>query len=81
MLDGITHNQAVLEIHLNHLQTILTTQFTEVHQKLGDLIHLGSLTPQCALKGLPLSAAEQAQSAAYVAQLLFAASKTSKSKP
>jgi len=32
---------------------------------LGNLLHLGSLTRQCALKGVPLLAAEQVESAAY----------------
>lgn len=78
--DGIAHNQAVLENRLNRIQAIFTKQFTKVHQKLGDLIHLGSLTHHYALQGASLSAAEQAQSVAYAAQLLSAASKTSKSK-
>jgi len=31
VLDGIVHNQVVLENRLNRLQTIMTTQCSEVH--------------------------------------------------
>jgi len=80
VLDGIAHNQAIMDNHLNHIQTLLTTHVSEVHQKLGDLITMGSLTRQCALKDVPLSTAEDAQSSAYAAQLLSTA-KASKNKP
>jgi len=44
MLAGIAYNQVVLDNHLTHLKNLLTNQFSEVHQKLGDIIHLRSLT-------------------------------------
>ena len=31
VLDGIAHNQVVLENHLNRLQTIMSTQCSKVH--------------------------------------------------
>ena len=80
VIDGIAHNQVIIDNHLNHIQTLLTTHISKVHQKLGDLIHLGSFTRQCALKAIPLSAVEQAQCSAYAAQLLSAAGKASKTK-
>lgn len=43
VLYAIAHNQVVLENRINHIQTLLTTYFTEVGQKLGDLTLLGSL--------------------------------------
>jgi len=58
VLDGIAHNQAIMDNHLNCIQTLLTTHVSEIHQKLGDLITMGSLTRQCALKAvlsLPLN--------------------------
>ena len=79
-LDGIAHNQAIMDNRLNRIQTLLTTHITEVHQKLGDLIQIGSLTRQCALKVIPLSAAERAQSAAYASQLLSATNRASQTK-
>jgi len=79
VLDGIAHNQAIMDNRLNRIQTLVTTHISEVHQKLGDLITMESMTLQCALKVVPLSAAEQAQSSAYTAQLLSIA-KASKNK-
>ena len=79
-LDGIAHNQAIMANRLNRIQTLLTTHITTVHQKLGDLIQIGSLTRQCALKAVPLSAAERAQSAAYASQLLSATNRASQNK-
>ncbi|KAJ8443469.1 hypothetical protein Cgig2_026256 [Carnegiea gigantea] len=79
-LDDIAHNQAIMDNRLNRIQTLLTTHITEVHQKLGDLIQIGSLTRQCALKAVPFSAAERAQSAAYASQMLSATNRASQHK-
>ena len=79
-LGGIAHNQAIMGHRLNRIQTLLTTHITEVHQKLGDLNQIGSLTQQCALKAVPLSVAERAQSAAYASQLLSATNRASQTK-
>lgn len=57
VLDGITYNQAIIDNHLNRIQTLLTSHVSEVHHKLGDLINMESLTRQCALKVIPLSVA------------------------
>lgn len=67
MLDSISPNQVILDNRLTRLQTFPSHQFTKVHQNLGDLIHTGSLSCQCALKSVLLLAAEQAQSADYAA--------------
>ena len=65
VLDDIVHNQTIIENHLNRIQTLLTFHVSEVHQKVGDLINLGSLTRQCGVKAAPLSTAQQDQSSAY----------------
>jgi len=65
VLDDIVHNQTIIENHLNRIQTLLTFHVSEVHQKVGDLINLGSLTRQCRVKVAPLSTAQQDQSSAY----------------
>lgn len=62
------------------MQSYLTKQFTALHQKLGDVLHLGSVTHHCALKGVPLYAGEQAQCATYATHWINVAGKFSPSK-
>jgi len=66
MLDGIAHNQAIIDYRLIRLKHDLCHQFSAVHHKLSDIIRLRSLNRWCALKRVALSTTEQAHSKAYV---------------
>ncbi|KAJ8420658.1 hypothetical protein Cgig2_008873 [Carnegiea gigantea] len=59
LLDHIVtlDEKAIIDSRLNNIQTLLTAHISEVYQQLGDLITMGSMTHQCALKAVPLSAA------------------------
>ncbi|KAJ8432235.1 hypothetical protein Cgig2_007636 [Carnegiea gigantea] len=57
VLDGIAYNQAIIDSRLNNIRTLLTAHISEVYQQPGDLITMRSMTHQCALKAVPLSAA------------------------
>jgi len=81
MLDGIAHNQAIIDNHLTSLKHDLSQQFSVIYHKLSDIIHLGILTRQYALKSVRLSAAEQAQGKAYAKQLIATSMNSEQSKP
>jgi len=82
ILDGIAHNQAITDNHFNELCNCFQGQFSTLHWKSDTLIHLGSLTSQCALKGVPLSNAQRTQSKGYIVdQLIATSTKFAKPEP
>ena len=78
-LDGIAHNEAILNNSLTEMLSSLTEQLTMLKQKVDDLFRLSSVTHHCALKGVPLFATEQVQCANFAIHLIRAASKSSQS--
>jgi len=51
LLDGITHNQDIMDNHLNELCHVVQGQGSALHKKLDPLIHLGTLPPTLLSKG------------------------------
>ena len=68
-LDGIAHNQATLHNRITDMQSSLTA----LNQKVDDLLRICSITHRCALKGVPLTPAEQSQCANSATHLIKAA--------
>jgi len=77
--DGIAYNQATLHNLITNMQSFLNQHIFVVNQKVDDLLRMCSITHRCALKGVPLTAAEQPQCANSATHLIRAASRSSQS--
>ena len=65
ILDGIAHNEAIMDNRITRLQNFPYHQFSVVSRKLSDIIQIDNLTCHCALKGVLLFDEEQAQSMTF----------------